>query len=238
MENKTLNKPAATEGLSRIDGRMKVTGRAKYSAEYNTKGITYGVLAGSTITSGSIKAIDTKAAERAPGVLAVITYLNAPKIPGYQDSQQPKGPLKIFYDEKVYFNGHPVALVIADTFERALFAAGLVKVTYDKTPFQTSLKANLSSGVSPHNAKDYLRGTEDAFKTAPIKVEREYIIPTEVHNPMELHAIIANWDADDKVSVYDKTQGIKSTQRSIAQAFKLPPDNVHVISPFVGGAFG
>lgn len=229
---------SSTEGLSRVDGRMKVTGRAKYSAEYNTRGITYGVLAGSTITSGSIRSIDTKAAERAPGVLAVITYLNAPKIPGYQGARQPKGPLKIFYDEKIYFNGQPVALVIADTFERALFAAGLVKVTYDKTPFQTSLKNNLGAGVSPHNGKDYLKGTEDAFKTAPVKVEQEYMIPTEVHNPMELHAIIANWDADDKISVYDKTQGVKSTQRSIANAFKIPADNVHVTSPFVGGAFG
>jgi xanthine dehydrogenase YagR molybdenum-binding subunit len=238
MENKIANKPSATEGLSRVDGRMKVTGRAKYSAEYNTKGITYGVLAGSTITSGSIKFIDTKTAERAPGVLTVITYLNAPKIPGYQDAQQPKGPLKIFYDNNIYFNGQPVALVIADSFERALFAAGLVKVTYNTSSFQTSLKANLSTGVSPHNAKDYLKGTGDAYKTAPVKVEQEYLIPTEVHNPMELHAIIANWDADDKISVYDKTQGIKSTQRSIATAFKLPQENVHVTSPFVGGAFG
>jgi len=239
MENEIAKKPSTTDGLNRVDGRLKVTGKAKYSAEYNTKGMIYAVLAGSTITSGSIKSIDSKQAESAPGVISVITYLNAPKIPGYQDSaSQAKGPLKIFYDEKVYFNGQPVAMVLADTFERAQFAAGLVNVTYNTTPFETRLTKNLGKDVSPHNAKDYLRGREDAYKTAPVKIEQEYLIPTDVHNPMELHAIIANWDGDDKVTVYDKTQGVLSTQRSIAQAFKLTPANVQVTAPFVGGAFG
>jgi xanthine dehydrogenase YagR molybdenum-binding subunit len=239
MENKTIKKPSSTDGLSRVDGRLKVTGKAKYSAEYNTKDNTYGVLVGSTVTKGSIKTIDTKKAEGAPGVMAVITYLNAPKVPGYQtDTPQAKGPLKIFYDDQVYFNGQPIALVVADSFERALFAASLVKATYNVAAHQTDLKNNLNNGAAPHNAKDYVRGTEDAYKSAPIKIEQEYVIPTEVHNPMELHAIIARWDADDKITVWDKTQGVKSTQRTIANAFKLPPDNVRVISPFVGGAFG
>lgn len=237
MENKTMNKPSATDGMSRVDGRMKVTGMAKYSAEYGIKGVTYGVLAGSTVTKGTIKAIDTKKAENAPGVLAVITYLNAPKIPGYQtDKPQAKGPLKIFYDENIYFNGQPIALVIADSFERALFAASLVKAEYNIAPHETDLKKNMGAGFTPR--KDYLRGQEDAYKSAPVKLEQEYTIPTEVHNPMELHAIIARWDADDKVTVFDKTQGVKSTQKSIAQAFKLAPENVQVTAPFVGGAFG
>jgi xanthine dehydrogenase YagR molybdenum-binding subunit len=239
MENIKKRKASATEGLDRVDGRLKVTGKAKYSAEYNTKGLVYGVLAGSTITSGTIKTIDAKAAENAPGVLAVYTYLNSPKIPGYQDPPtQPKGPFRIFDDNKIYFNGQPVALVVADTFERAQYAATLIKVAYDKASFQTDLKSNISAGVSPRNGKDYVKGQEDAYKTAPVKIEQEYILPTDVHNPMELHAIIANWDGDDKLTVWDKTQGVLGTQRSIAQAFKLDPKNVHVISPFVGGAFG
>lgn len=238
MEN-TKKKTTPAEGLDRIDGRMKVTGRAKYSAEYNTKGMVYAVLAPGTITSGTIKTIDTKAAENAPGVLAVYTYLNAPKIPGYQDAQQQgKGPYKIFYDNKVYFNGQPVAMVVADTFERAQYASTLIKAEYDKTAFQTKVKSARANEFSPRNGKDYAKGTEDAYKTAPVKIEAEYIVPTDVHNPMELHAIIANWDGDDKLTVWDKTQGIKATQRSIATTFKLQPDNVRVISPFVGGAFG
>lgn len=226
-------------GLSRVDGRLKVTGKAKYSAEYDVKGLVYGVLVGSTVTKGSIKNIDTKKATGAPGVLSVITYLNAPKIPGYQtDNPPPKGPLKIFYDDQVYFNGQPIALVVADTFERALFAATLVNATYNTAPHQTDLKINLDKGFTPGKGKNYVKGQEAAWKNAPIKIEQEYIIPTEVHNPMELHAIIARWDADDKITVWDKTQGVKSTQRNIAQAFKLPPENVQVTAPFVGGAFG
>lgn len=227
-------------GLSRVDGRLKVTGKAKYSAEYNVKGLVYGVLVGSTVTKGSIKTIDTKKAEGAPGVLSVLTYLNAPKIPGYQtDTPPPKGPLKIFYNDQIYFNGQPIALVVADTFERALFAASLVSATYNVEPHLTDLKSNLDKGFSTRKEdKDYVRGQEDAYKSASIKIEQEYIIPTEVHNPMELHSIIARWDADDKITVWDKTQGVKSTQRSIAQAFKIPPENVQVTSPFVGGAFG
>lgn len=240
MESKVIYKPASeNEGLSRVDGRLKVTGAAKYSAEYNVKGVTYGVLVGSTITKGSIKSIDTKQAERAPGVLTVITYLNCPNIPGYHiENAPPKGPLKIFLDNKIYFNGQPIALIIADTFEQALFASSLIKADYNKEQHQTDLKHNLDNGVSPNNSKDYVRGQEDAYKSAPIKIEQEYILPTEVHNPMELHAIIARWDADDKITVWDKTQGVKSTQRNIALAFKLPPENVQVTSPFVGGAFG
>ncbi|MDB5016624.1 MAG: xanthine dehydrogenase YagR molybdenum-binding subunit [Mucilaginibacter sp.] len=237
MENKILNKTSTLEGISRVDGRLKVTGKAKYSAEYSVKGITYGVLVPGTITKGSIKTLDIKKAEGAPGVLSVITYLNAPKVPGYQtDKPQAKGMLKIFYDEQIYFNGQPIALVIADSFERALFAASLVTATYNVEPHQTDLIKNRSNGFTPR--KDYSRGEDDAYKNAPVKVEQEYFIPTEVHNPMELHAIIARWDADDKLTVFDKTQGIKATQKNIAQAFKLPPDNVQVTSPFVGGAFG
>jgi xanthine dehydrogenase YagR molybdenum-binding subunit len=239
MESKALKKPQLDEGLSRVDGRLKVTGAAKYSAEYEVKGVTYGVLVGSTITKGTISNLDTKQSERAPGILAVITYLNCPAIPGYHTDNQPaKGPLKIFFDNQVYFNGQPIALVVADTFERALYAASLVKAAYTKEQHQTELISNLGNGVTPGKGKDYVRGQEDAWQTAPVKIEQEYIIPTEVHNPMELHAIIARWDADDRVTVWDKTQGVKSTQHNIATAFKLPPDNVQVTAPFVGGAFG
>ncbi len=242
MENKTLNKPSSKDGLSRIDGRLKVTGAAKYSAEYNVKGLTYGVLVGSTITRGSIKSIDTKQAENAPGVLAVITHLNCPKVPGYQaDPAKPaplKGPLKVFFDDQVLYNGQPIALVIADTFERALFAASLVKAQYVAEKHITSLKDNTGKSFPAPDDASYKRGTPDAWKTAPVKIEAEYLIPTEVHSPMELHAIIAKWDAPDKIAVWDKTQGVDDTQNSIAQTFKIPVENVQVHSKFVGGAFG
>ncbi|MGZ3766422.1 MAG: xanthine dehydrogenase family protein molybdopterin-binding subunit, partial [Mucilaginibacter sp.] len=229
-------------GLNRIDGRLKVTGGAKYSAEFNVKDLTYGLLVGSTITRGTIKSIDTRAAERAPGVLTVITHLNSPKVPGYQvDPTKPepaKGLYKIFYDKRILFNGQPIALVIANTLERAIYAASLVKAQYVKEEHKTDLKENISRAFSPPDDGEYKRGIEDAWKNAPVKLEEEYILPSEVHNAMEPHAIIARWDADDKITVWDKTQGVKDTQNNIAQTFKIPVENVQVNSKFVGGAFG
>ncbi|MDN5288640.1 MAG: xanthine dehydrogenase YagR molybdenum-binding subunit [Mucilaginibacter sp.] len=234
--------PSSSDGMSRIDGRLKVTGAAKYSAEYTVEGLTYGVLVGSTITNGTITSMDTKAAEHAPGVLAVVTHLNAPKVPGFQpDPSKPapkKGPLKIFDDNKIVYNGQPIALVIADTYERALYGASLVKAQYNKEPHQTSLQESIGKGYPPHGDGLYKRGTEDAWKLAPFKVEQEYIVSTNTHNPMELHAIIARWDADDKLTVWDKTQGVKATQNDVARLFKIPVHNVQVNSKFVGGAFG
>ena len=136
-------------GLSRIDGRLKVTGAARYSAEFTPAGMVYGVLVGSTITKGTIRAIDTKAAERAPGVLAVITHLNSPKIAGYQvepgKPEPAKGTYKLFYNNKILFNGQPIAVVVADTFERAQYAASLVKAQYNADPHHTKLVDNISS---------------------------------------------------------------------------------------------
>jgi xanthine dehydrogenase YagR molybdenum-binding subunit len=239
MANKTLNKPSSSDGLKRIDGHLKVTGGARYSAEFNVEGLTYGVLVGSTITHGIIKSIDTKKAAAAPGVLAVITHLNCPKVPGYQTTAPPaKGPLKIFFDNKIRYNGQPVALVIANTFERALYASSIVTAQYSAEKHHTKLTDNLTKAFSPHDDNEYKRGVLDAWKTAPVKLEQEYLLPSEVHNSMEPHAIIARWDADDKITVWDKTQGVKDTQNSIAQTFKIPVENVQVNSKFVGGAFG
>ncbi|HEX8314287.1 MAG TPA: xanthine dehydrogenase family protein molybdopterin-binding subunit [Flavisolibacter sp.] len=230
----------------RVDGKAKVTGQAKYAAEFNLPGLTYGVLAGSNITKGTINAIDTKEAERAPGVLAVITHLNAPKIPGYEQGQNPTqgqnrgGGLRIFNDNIIRFNGQPIALVVADTFERATHAASLIKAQYQKEEPHTSLTAAIKNDkpVEGANYKEAVRGEKDAWKTAPVKVEGHYTMPIQVHNPMELHATIAQWEGDDKVTVWEKTQGPVSAQQSIATAFKLEPKNVKVIAQYVGGGFG
>ncbi|MDB5139728.1 MAG: Xanthine dehydrogenase YagR molybdenum-binding subunit [Mucilaginibacter sp.] len=235
--------PSSSDGPSRVDGRLKVTGAAKYSAEFAVKGLVYGVLVGSTITKGKIKSIDIKKAEHAPGVLAIITHFNSPKVPGYQVATDPgkpavKGPVKVFYDDQILYNGQPVALVIADTFERALFAASLVNAQYIAEKHITNLKDNLGKAVATHDDTEYKRGTVDAYKSAPIIVEQEYMLPSEVHNPMELHALIARWDAADKITVWDKTQGVKDTQSNIAKLFHIPVESVQVHSKFVGGAFG
>jgi xanthine dehydrogenase YagR molybdenum-binding subunit len=241
-----MNKPIPTsaDGMSRVDGRAKVTGAAKYSAEYNQPNMAYAVLVGSTITKGTIATIDTKLAAKAPGVLAVLTYLNAPKVPGHQKAKNPgkpevkAGPLRIFNDNKVLYNGHPIAMVVADTFERAQYAASLVKATYNKVAHDTKPPKDLTRGKTAWDGKDFTRGTVDAWRTAPIKLEQEYTHPSDFHNPMELHSIIARWDAPDKLTVWDKTQGTQATRDDIAKAFKLKKEDVQVNSQYVGGAFG
>ena len=234
------------DALNRVDGRQKVTGAAKYSADYIIPGLTYAVLVESTIAKGHIKNIDIKKAENAPGVLAVIYHGNAPKIPGYEKGGIPATPstagepFRIFQNAQIYFAGQPIAVVVADTYERALYAASLVKLVYNSMEHKTSVEANRDKVALPKSPRyaNYLRGEANAYKHAAIKIEAEYIIPVEVHNPLELHATIALWDGEDKVTVYEKTQGVKSTQRSIMDAFKLKEQNVQVNSDYVGGGFG
>ncbi|MDB5249178.1 MAG: aldehyde oxidase [Segetibacter sp.] len=249
---KELFNPGEKDALDRVDGRQKVTGAAKYSAEYQLPNLAYGVLVSSSIAKGTIKSIDTKAAERAPGVVGVISHVNSIKVPGFADNEHPTEPptggrpLRAFYDNRVYFNGQPVAIVVADTLERAQYGASLVKVAYVKEQHTTDFNANTGKAVLPAQAKknpksslnDYDRGQPDGYKTAPVKIEAEYHHPSEMHNPMELQSITAVWEADDKLTVYDKVQGTKPTQRAFATEWKIPVENVKVISKFVGGAFG
>src|SRR4051812_12257513 len=235
------NKP-----INRVDGKAKVTGKATYAAEYQKPQMMYGFLVGSSIAKGRIKSINIKSAERAPGVLAVITYQNAPKIPGYETGKDPSKPpvggqpLRVFHDNEILYYDHPIALVIADTYERVRYAASLIEAQYEKGAHQTDLEANLDKAKKPaeEGNEDYLRGDKDAYKSAAVKVEQEYYLPQEVHSPMELGSIIAQWNGNDKVTVYTKTQGVLDTQRAVADAFKLPLENVTVHAEYVGGAFG
>lgn len=232
--------------IDRVDGKAKVTGTATYAAEYKMQNIVYGFLVGSTVAKGRIKSIDTKSAERAPGVLAVITHLNAPKIPGYQTGKDPSKPatggqpLRIFYNDEIFYFDQPIALVIADTYERVLHAAKLVKAQYEKTTHQTDMEANLSRTKVPTGPRfeDYKRGEVDAYKNAAVKIEQDYYHPIEVHNPMELGSIIARWEGLDKLTVYTKTQGVEATRSSIQDAFQLQPENITVHAEYIGGAFG
>jgi xanthine dehydrogenase YagR molybdenum-binding subunit len=239
--------------MNRVDGHLKVTGAAKYSAEYELPGLVYAVLVGSTIAKGRLTSIDAKAAERAPGVLAVVTHYNSPKVPGYdtagKDPSQPAtvgGPIKIFNDDKIRFNDQPIAVVVADSLERARYAARLVKAQYAKEKHQTNLEDNKPQAFLPTSAKknpkspmaDYQRGQVDAYKTGALKIEGEYVIPTEMHHPMEMQSITAHWEAPDRLTLYDKTQGTLATRRDFAKEWGLPEANVKVIATFVGGAFG
>ncbi|SFN31188.1 xanthine dehydrogenase YagR molybdenum-binding subunit [Chitinophaga sp. YR627] len=235
-----------SEPLNRVDGRAKVTGKAKYFAEFEVPGLTYCVMVTSTITRGTIATINTKNAERAPGVLAVYTHLNMPAVPGWADQPNSNAKLpsggekyRMLGSNKILFNGQPIALVVANTLERAQYAASLVTTTYNKTEHQTDLLKNTQKAAMPGRFGDYTRGEQkEAYKTAPVTIAADYTIPVEVHNPMELAGILAIWEGEDQLKVYAKTQGVKATQRTLAGAFKIPEKNVQVYSEFVGGGFG
>ncbi len=235
------------EPVNRVDGKLKVTGRAKYAYEYEIPNVAYGVIATSTIAKGIIKNIDTKAAETAPGVIAVITHLNAVKPPGFggagaktSDPRVEGQAFRVFYDDRVHYNGQPIAMAVAATFEQATYAASLIKAQYEKEKHQTNLKAALSTAEVPKKAEEpvHVRGNSNAFNTSEVKEEHEYGTALQVHNPMEPHAALAVWEGDDKLTVYNKTQSSPLAQQDIMKAWKLPKENVHIISKFVGGAFG
>jgi len=251
MKRQSLENPSDTS-LSRVDGAVKVTGKATYSAEYAVPELVHAVLVTSTIAKGSITAIESREAEAIPGVLAVISHLNAIAVPGWPAQKQPAERMpvgtafRVFYDPLIYFDGQPVAMVVAGTREQAVHAASLVRVSYQQEAHQTHFEKNISKAGIPQNVQrsqnspfqDYERGDASTLTHADIKIEAEYTIPTQHHQPLEPHAIIAVWEADDKLVVYDKNQGVKSAQGQLAQAFKLPREHVQVIAPYIGGAFG
>ena len=229
----------------RVDGADKVTGKAKYAAEHSLPNMVYAVFVTSTIAKGSIKNLDTSKALSMPGVLDVIYYGNCPSIPGYitNAAERPKNVIewrghKVLHDNKVRFFGQPIALIVADSFENANAAVRFVKAEYELETFETNFdKARLD----PANLKatsNYKRGVEKKYKEAFAFVEAEYNIPVEVHSAMELFATIAHWEGEDKVTLYDKTQGPKSTQFTVSRTFGIPDKNVKVIAENVGGAFG
>lgn len=235
----------STMAEDRADGIAKVTGKATFVAEHKIPGLVYGVFVTSTIAKGAIKNMALYEAKNAPGVLDIIYYLNCPEVPGFKPVDRTKNPnarnyngLKVFYNNLVVSNGQPIALVVADTFERAVHAASLVKVQYLADPFETDFEKNKFNDALLKKSGEYSRKEKDAWKNADVKLEAEYTVPIETHNPMEMHGTIAVWEGNDKLTVYDKNQGPKSVQGELARLFALDEKNVKVITEFVGGAFG
>jgi len=216
--------------MSRVDGVAKVTGAAKYAAEFQVKNVAYGYIVQSTIAKGAIKAIDTSAAEKQSGVIKVFTHLNAVK------TREKDVAFVALQSDKIVFSGQPIALVVAETFEQARHAARFVKTEYNEEKALTdTLKAQT---VPPPSAPPKPRGNpQEALQNAPVKVVAEYTIPIEHHNPMEPHGAIAVWEGE-RLSVFDKSQNVYRVRGHLAASFAVAPENVNVISPFVGGAFG
>jgi xanthine dehydrogenase YagR molybdenum-binding subunit len=237
------------QSAKRVDGPLKVTGKAKYAAEFEAEGMVYGYVINSTIAKGRIKEIDTTQALAVEGVLQVYTHENVSGLAwfnkSYTDMDAPAGnPFRPLHDDKIRFSMQPIGLVVATTFEIARFAASLIKVSYKEKEHTTNLQGNLDQAkeaplgkigyVQPKSRGD----AQGTYANAVYKIEGEYVHAAEHHNPMEMFATTAIWEEDDKITLYDKTQGVTNVQVYISNIFGLKLKNVRVISPYVGGGFG
>jgi xanthine dehydrogenase YagR molybdenum-binding subunit len=238
--------------ISRVDGHAKVTGAAKYAGEFGAADLAHASVVASTIAKGRIARIDVREALSVEGVVDVLTHQNRPPMASadeaYKDDVAPAGsPFRPLYDDRVWFSGQPIALVVAEEPEIARFAASLVRVEYDQQPHATDVRRERESAVpldSPVNpgenpfAPPRPRGAaEQAFGAAEVRHSGEYYVPIEHHNPMELYASTVVFEGG-KLTVYDKTQGVQNVQRYVCRVLGMEPDDVRVVSPYVGGAFG
>ncbi|SEB38010.1 xanthine dehydrogenase family protein molybdopterin-binding subunit [Terriglobus roseus] len=233
----------------RYDGKLKVMGKAKYAAEFSKemeeqfkgKGMVYAYLVLSHIASGEIVSMDTTAADRASGVVKILTPFNAPKLPMVAPQPPATRKLSLLQDRNVYYNGEPIGVVVAKSQVEAAHAASLIKVKYKASPPKLGFEKRLGEARMPKGGnapKAQKHGNEaEAWAKATTVVEQTYSTPLQTHNPMEPHATIAAWDGE-KLTVYDATQYISGDKLTLAKHFSLPLDNVHVIDPYVGGGFG
>ena len=245
MNDMVIGKP-----LTRVDGRAKVTGTARYAAEFNQPGQAYAVIVGSTVGLGRVQRIDAAPVERLPGVIAVISHLNTPKL-AYSPHKGAIDPaygerLHVLQDAEVRFYGQPVAIVVADTLDQAEWASTTLRIDYEARQPVVDQTGPEGRQIVPEAGRrpgsrlqaDEMRGEADAaLAEAPVKVEAAYDMARENHNPMEPHATVAAWTGD-RLTLWSKSQFVVNEQAEIAAVFGLPPENVQVICPFIGGAFG
>ena len=233
--------------LSRLDGPLKVKGEARFAAEFPLDGMVYAAIAYSTVARGRIAALDTTAAEASPGVVLVMTYLNAPRmknIPPLFSSEKAAGPddLPVMQDDLIHWNGQPIAVVLAESQEQADHAVSLIRATVERQRAVTSFEEARAQGTQPglfmgQPLKLQNGDAEAMLAAAPHKVDAVYRTPRHNHNPIELHAVTVAWDGA-KLRVHDASQLVAHTAWSLAEVFGIDEADVHVTSPFVGGGFG
>ncbi|MEP6630465.1 MAG: xanthine dehydrogenase family protein molybdopterin-binding subunit [Lapillicoccus sp.] len=249
--------PAAPEApwvgrpVDRVDGTAKATGAATFSGEYQVPDVTHGVLVHATVARARITRLDVARAEAHPGVVAVITHLNAPRLkpapsrPSLLDLSTMVAGTRVAYlnTDEVHYDGQPVAVVVAETLEAAQYAAGLVDVAYETEPSHVSFADELhrAEPVSQSLGMPTVGGTKGdadaALAAAAYRVDLRFTTPTHSHNAMEPHATTAVWDGDH-VTVWDAAQNIDWFRKHLARRFDVPLDHVTVRAPFVGGGFG
>jgi xanthine dehydrogenase YagR molybdenum-binding subunit len=249
MPQQTASRSPIGQKTPRVDGPLKVSGKAMYATDFDFPGLLYAVPVEATIASGKIDKLDTSAAEKIPGVRAIFHRGNIGKIsrstlgPGFDGIVDERRPP--FEDDVIRYYGQYIALAVADTFEQAKAAADTVRATYTKDKYNVDpdLKPDdepdvVETSFQPTKRLESQRGDADgAFASAPVKVDQTYVTPTETHNPIELQATTAMWD-DDKLTIYEESQSIFNLRGVLAQMFGLPKENVRVVTKFVGSGFG
>jgi len=231
-------------GEKRVDGRAKVTGKAAYAGDVFRPGQLYGVIVGASVGLGRVLDIDVASVKKLPGVFDVISHLNAPKL-AYGPHKAFIDPasgerLHVLQDDAVRFYGQPVAVVLADTLDNAERAARHLKIQYDRHAPKVDIRdASLESVVPEALGSEATKSRGDVGRDAPggVTVDAQYDIARENHNPIETHATLAEWEGE-KLTLWSKSQFVVNEQAEIAAIFGIPAENVRVISPFVGGAFG
>jgi xanthine dehydrogenase YagR molybdenum-binding subunit len=234
-----VSQPTIGAPIDRVEGPEKVTGAALYTGDYTFERMLHAVVVTSTIANGRVVSTDETAAREAPGVVEVMTQRNAPLVNA--GKQTPNNSiLFLLQNDRVEFDGQPVAVVIAQSLEEATHAARLVRVEYEAQPPQMDF-----DGAERYMPEEifgtpaaYRRGDpQAAFAAAPVCVEQTYRTPTEHHNPIETHATIAQWNGG-RLTLHDSSQWAFGVQRRLAGVFGIPREQIRVIVPFVGGAFG
>jgi xanthine dehydrogenase YagR molybdenum-binding subunit len=234
-----VSRPGAPGWTGRVDGPDKVTGRARYAYEHPVAGAAYVWPVTSAVAKGTIRSVSAQAALALPGVLAVITPDNAPRLPGTEDPE-----LALFQTRAVAYRGQFVAAVVAQTLETARAGADLVSVEYEAAAHDVTLTAGhpglyKPDHVNPNYQTDSEVGDFDgAFASAAVRVDASYRTPAEHNNPMEPHATIAAWSTGGTLTLYDATQGPSRAAGQVAAVFGLEPGQVRVIAEHVGGGFG
>jgi xanthine dehydrogenase YagR molybdenum-binding subunit len=236
--------------VRRVDGPAKVRGCARYSGEIALPDLAYAEIVGSEIASGRVISIDTSAAERAGGVDGIMTHRNTPKVnqpplvPSLMGGPAPGETFFPMQDETVHYAGQPVAMVVADTLERAQYAASLVQVSYAETPSTTTIDQGRGDAYIPEKIfggfipGQVRRGDADqALAAADVRVDAAFSFAANHHNPLEMLTTTAAWDGD-QLTLYDSCQGIKAVQLTVAALLGMSLSKVRVLTQFVGGAFG
>jgi xanthine dehydrogenase YagR molybdenum-binding subunit len=236
--------------VSRVDGPAKVTGSARYSGEITLPDLAYAEIVGAGIASGRITAIDTAHAERSDGVAGILTHRNLPKVnhvplvPSLMGGPAPGETFFPMQDDLVHYAGQPVAIVVADSLERAQHAATLVQVSYAETPSVTTIDQGRADAYIPEKIfggfvpGQMRRGNvEDGLAAADLRIDAAFRFAANHHNPIEALTTAAVWDGD-QLTLYDSCQGIKAVQLTVAALLGMSPSKIRVLTQFVGGAFG